>query len=108
MCFDGYNAIANYKHIIRPDTLYLGKVNPGVKQRLRWNKQMFESYSSHYGWVQCSEDYISEVPTYTKKRAVKAGARKISVMINSSGVRKPSVTQVTGGKVLHEEFLQSY
>ena len=29
-------------------------------------------------------------------------------MINSSGVHEPSITQVTGGKVLHEEFLQSY
>ena len=41
-------------------------------------------------------------------QALKARLRKISVMINSSGVREPSMTQVTGDKVLHQDFLQSY
>ena len=72
------------------------------------NKKVYKAYLPHYGWVQCSEEFIGEVPNFMKKRVVKVGGGKQYVMVNSSGVREPSVTQVTGGKVLLEQFLQSY
>ena len=47
VCFNNSNTIASYKGIIR--YLYVGEVNPGVKQRLRWNNKKCEAYSPHYG-----------------------------------------------------------
>ena len=52
VCFNDSIAVKNSKVINGTDTWYVGKVNPGVKQRLRWNKKIFEAYPPHYGWVQ--------------------------------------------------------